>query len=315
MSKFPSAIPIPEDVDQARKTRQRQISSAGWFGIVCRLCVIAFELLGSWYYQSSVLFVDAVGTLADVFTTLILLLCITLAAKPPDKNHPFGHGRYEPLAGLQLGILLLFTGGWLTLTQGITLWQHKVHYFIDHAAWIIPFLAAILLHLAACRAKNTAQQQDCSALLAEANHLKIDAWNSLFATFMLAIGTQLHSYAGLLDTLGAFLIAFTMILAGFFSARENIHQIMDRTPSDSYFIKVRKAAKSVPGVLDTEKVRIMRYGPDAHVDIDIEVDPSMRVDDAHKISQQVRVAIQRAWPDVRDATVHIEPFYPGDHDG
>ena len=65
--------------------------------------------------------------------------------------------------------------------------------------------------------------------------------------------------------------------------------------------------------LAPEKIRIQRYGPDAHVDIDIEVKPSLTVDKAHKISQQVRREIQKAWPAVRDVTVHIEPYYANDH--
>lgn len=65
--------------------------------------------------------------------------------------------------------------------------------------------------------------------------------------------------------------------------------------------------------MDTEKTRIQLYGPDAHVDIDIEVDPELSVQKAHKISQEVRIEIQKAWPAVRDVTVHIEPYYPNDH--
>ena len=88
---------------------------------------------------------------------------------------------------------------------------------------------------------------------------------------------------------------------------------MDRIPEDRFFNTVRQAAKHVEGVLETEKIRIQRYGPDAHVDIDIEVDPGLTVEVAHAISQKVRVEIQKAWPAVRDVTVHIEPYYSGDH--
>jgi divalent metal cation (Fe/Co/Zn/Cd) transporter len=76
---------------------------------------------------------------------------------------------------------------------------------------------------------------------------------------------------------------------------------------------VRDAAKSVDGVCDTEKIRIQQHGPNAHVDIDVEVDPHMTVERAHEISQKVRRAIQTAWPQVLDVTVHIEPYYENDH--
>jgi divalent metal cation (Fe/Co/Zn/Cd) transporter len=76
---------------------------------------------------------------------------------------------------------------------------------------------------------------------------------------------------------------------------------------------VKEAALKVEGVLATEKVLIQSYGPDAHVDIDIEVAPNLSVEVAHKLTQKVRAEIQKAWPAVRDVIVHIEPYYPGDH--
>ena len=104
-----------------------------------------------------------------------------------------------------------------------------------------------------------------------------------------------------------------MIVMGVYAVRNNLHQLLDRVPDAHFFDTVTKAAKIVPGVLDTEKIRIQLYGPDAHVDIDVEVDPQLSVEKAHEISQKVRVEIQKEWPAVRDVTVHIEPYYPNDH--
>ena len=78
-------------------------------------------------------------------------------------------------------------------------------------------------------------------------------------------------------------------------------------------MRVRNAAMTVTGVCDTEKIRIQQYGPDAHVDIDVEVDPTLSVEQAHTISQHVRTKIQIAYPNVQDVVVHIEPYYPDDH--
>ncbi|MFG0294568.1 MAG: cation diffusion facilitator family transporter, partial [Maioricimonas sp. JB045] len=82
---------------------------------------------------------------------------------------------------------------------------------------------------------------------------------------------------------------------------------------DVHFDRVRTSAMRVEGVQDVEKLRIQQAGPDAHVDIDIEVDPEMSVADAHVITQHVRAQIQADWPFVRDVVVHVEPFYRDDH--
>ena len=104
-----------------------------------------------------------------------------------------------------------------------------------------------------------------------------------------------------------------MVCIGCAAAWSNLDQILDRIPSKEYFKRVHIAALSVQGVLATEKVRIQSYGPDAHVSIDIEVDPHLTVEIAHEITQKVRLAIQLAWPAVRDVIVHVEPFYENDH--
>jgi hypothetical protein len=97
------------------------------------------------------------------------------------------------------------------------------------------------------------------------------------------------------------------------AAKNNIHQLLDRTPDDSYFTLVRDAAMKASGVHATEKILIQVYGPDAHVSIDVEVDPHLSVEVAHEITQKVRHEIQVAWPAVRDVIVHVEPYYEGDH--
>ena len=104
-----------------------------------------------------------------------------------------------------------------------------------------------------------------------------------------------------------------MVVLGAAAARENFHQLLDRTPDEAHFEQVKSAALRVGGVLGVEKVRIQHAGPDAHVDIDIEVDPEMNVAAAHVITQHVRAEIQRDWPSVREVVVHVEPYYPGDH--
>jgi divalent metal cation (Fe/Co/Zn/Cd) transporter len=133
------------------------------------------------------------------------------------------------------------------------------------------------------------------------------------AAGVLFLGQIVPEWSPSFDKIGALLLAIVMILLGIRSIRENGAQLMDRIPEPHYFDKVKRAAMGVSGVRDTEKTKIQLYGPDAHVAIDIEVDPRLQVDQAHLISQKVRDAIFRELPEVKDVIVHIEPYYPGDH--
>jgi cation diffusion facilitator family transporter len=161
--------------------------------------------------------------------------------------------------------------------------------------------------------RTVATEQKSPALLAEALHFRTDSLNSGFALLALVAAALFPEVSGLCDRVGAIAIALCMTGMGLFGAKKNLNQLLDRTPESELFDLVQHAAMHVEGVLGTEKIRIMHYGPDAHVDIDIEVDPHLSVEVAHTISQHVRLSIQNAWPQVQDVTVHIEPYYKDDH--
>lgn len=313
MSHFPEPIQLPDDVLTARQSRNKQVLRAAGLGISIRTTIILIELIGVYAFGSSALLMDALSSVVDVVSTLFLILCIKLAERPPDKEHPFGHGRYEPLVGLQLGLLLVVIGGGMLFQQTFQLSQPVTDTVIDKRTWIFSLVALVLLEISYQVVMRTAKRQRSPALAADAVHYRIDGITSLFATIALLVAAYFPQWSVQIDHLGAISIAILMIGIGLYAARGNLDQIMDKVPDQDFFNQVRDAAAKVIGVLGTEKIRIQLYGPDAHVDIDVEVDPQMPVEAAHTISQKVRIEIQKAWPAVRDVTVHIEPFYPGDH--
>lgn len=314
MSKFPEPIQPPPDVYLERIKRHQQLMHSGRTGIIIRSSIIIFELIGFLWVNSAALFLDAMSSLVDVISSCFLLLCIRLAKRPPDSNHPFGHGRYEPLGGLLLGLLLVVTGIVLFIQQvfGAAVEQADPRPMTPWA-WIFPLTAVFLLEFSSRILLWTARCQNSPALAADAFHYRIDSITSLLATIALILAAYWPEWGHHLDHLGAVAISMFMIGIGLFASKENLDQLLDKMPDDSFFEKVRQAAASVIGVKGTEKIRIQSYGPDAHVDIDVEVDPELSVDVAHQISQQVRVEIQKAWPAVQDVTVHIEPYYANDH--
>lgn len=313
MSHYPDPIQLPEYVEQERIERQKTILSSATYGIVIRLSIIALEVVGVIFFGSSALLMDAISSLIDMTSSLILIIGIRIASKPPDAHHPFGHGRLEPLMGLQLGVMLVVVGVGMLLYQSFLIVDEPRTLPIDNRTWIFPFVAMILLEICYRVVMQAAKTKHSPALAADAIHYRIDGITSLFATLALALGAWYPNLSLTFDHIGAILISGLMMGLGGYAAKNNIHQLMDRVPNVAFFERVKLAAMAVEGVKDTEKIRIQLYGPDAHVDIDIEVDPELSVERAHEISQKVRAEIQKKWSAVRDVTVHIEPYYPGDH--
>lgn len=313
MPKFPNPLTIPINVYLLRDKRNKEIAKAIKIGISFRIAIILFELIGVILVNSSALFLDAISSLTDVISSLFLLFCMKLAQRPPDRDHPFGHGRYEPLGGLLLGIFLVVLGIVMLVQQVLGIYQGEIQRQIHSWAWIFPVVAVIGLEIAYQKLIQTSRQQHSPALAADAVHYRLDSLTSLVAAVTLGVAAVWPASGLIIDHFGAICIAFFMIGMGVAAAQKNFHQLTDKVPDSQFFSIVKTAALKARGVQGTEKIRIQQYGPDAHVDIDVEVNPLLTVEKAHKISQQVRLEIQKAWPSVRDVTVHIEPYYVNDH--
>jgi len=309
--KFPEKLKLPPKVHAARRERIQQLTWITAIGISARLFISCLELGAYYFFDSAALLLDALSGLFDIATSLFLLVSLRLATRPPDTNHPFGHGRFEPLAGLLIGFSLVGAGIALFYQQIQAPMAAESHF--PAWLWLLPASAAFLLEICYQRMRWIAQEKGSAALAADANHFRTDGLSSLLAAGALIAGLFSPAMAHAFDHWGAIAISVLMVFLGLNALRENLRQLLDQKPESALFKRVRKAAESVEGVLGTEKIGIQNYGPDAHVDIDIELDPKLTVDKAHTISQHVRLAIQTEWPEVRDVTVHVEPYYPNDH--
>ena len=310
---FPEQVPLNDSVYEARKARNQAIIKVALIGIIVRLVIVVLEFIGFCVFDSKTLLFDSLATLADVVSSLVLVCSIKLAERPPDLEHPFGHGRYEPIAGLQLGLFLTIAGAGLFWQQITALWSPQQHENINSYVWMFALVSVMLLEFSYRKLKKVAIEQKSPALLAEAMHFRTDSLNSVLALAALVSAAFFPDVSVICDRIGALLIALCMCGVGLFAAKKNLNQLLDRIPEVEFFDKVKQAALKVAGVKGTEKIRIQHYGPDAHVDIDVEVDPLLSVEVAHEISQHVRRSIQNEWPQVQDVTVHIEPFYENDH--
>lgn len=312
-SKFPDPVKPPEYVEVARKKRCEAITHSVKIGTAVRLFIIMLELVGVIWYGSATLLLDALATCVDVISSILLIIFIRLAERPPDDDHPFGHGRYEPLAGLHLGLFLIVIGVTMLAKQSFNLYAEEHQELLSPYLWGIPAVAVILLELAYRYMRRVAKETKSSALLAEAAHFRVDIITSIVALMALLFASIYTNSGQIFDHFGAMIISIFMVCLGLSAAKENLQQLMDKRPDEKYFEIVKGAACRAEGVEDVEKIKIQLFGPDAHVSVDVEVDPQLSVFEAHEITQHVRAEIQKDWPSVRDVIVHVEPYFPGDH--
>jgi cation diffusion facilitator family transporter len=283
------------------QTGQR-VAAAGM--VVSGVLAVIKLFAGIWGHSTAVI-ADGLESAADVFASGFVLLGLTLAAKPPDSNHPYGHGRAEILTGLFIGLVLTAGGALISYGSAHRLGQPREP-IAGYVVW--PLVASAVAKTLLATAKfRYGRKLRSTALIA-------DAWNDtmdiLSATVALvAVGLSLSDPVRFLDAdrYGAFLVGLIVIFTGVRVTRDTALQLMDTMPDDRLVSQIRAVAATVPGVLGVEKCFARKTGLRWHVDLHVEVNPELTVRQSHNIAHEVRLKIRETLDWVADVLVHVEP--------
>jgi cation diffusion facilitator family transporter len=255
--------------------------------------------------HSAAVTADGFESAADVFTSGMVLVGMTIAARPPDENHPYGHGRVEILTGLLLGFLLFGAG----LIIALHAWTGAGNVETPPAAYAIwPVLISIGVKFAMVTYKRrAAQQYSSSALRADAANDAVDIVSGVVAMTALLLTLQYPNRYPRADQYGAFIVGAIVMATAVRVAYEAAMHLMDTMPDDIAMEDIRKAAVTVPDVVGVEKCFARKTGLKYHVDLHLEVDPDITVRASHDIAQRVRERVCELLPWVADVLVHVEP--------
>jgi cation diffusion facilitator family transporter len=274
-------------------------------GMVVSGALALIKIVAGLSGHSTSVVADGLESASDVFASGFVLLGLTLAAIPPDENHPYGHGRVETLTGLLIGMIL--TAGGVLISFSSIQKLGRPHEVL--ASFVIyPLLLSLLAK--ACLA---AYKFHYGKRL-KSDALRADAWNdmmdSVSATVaLIAVGLTLldpNRFAES-DRYGGALVGLLVIGTGVRVAYDTAMQLIDTMPGDHLMAELRDAARTEPGVRGVEKCFARKTGLKYHVDLHLEVDPDMTVRQSHDIAHQVRLRIMDKLDWVADVLVHVEP--------
>ncbi len=248
---------------------------------------------------------DGLESASDVFASGFVLLGLTLAAKPADHEHPYGHGRIEILTGLLIGLALSAAGA-LICYGSIARLGRETAEVASYVIW------PLLLSLSAKAVLSVYKFRYAKRL--KSASLTADAWNDFIDTIsaiaaLSAVGLTLVDQKRFADadSYGGFIVGLIVIGVGVKVAYETSLQLMDTMPDEASMSAIRAAAMQVAGVRGVEKCFARKTGLQYHVDLHLEVDGSMTVRQSHDIAHQVRERIMHTLDWVADVLVHVEP--------
>jgi cation diffusion facilitator family transporter len=255
--------------------------------------------------HSTAVVADGLESGGDVFASGFVLLALTLAAKPADENHPYGHGRVETLTGLLIGLVLTAGGALISYVSFERLGQPRQP-LAFYVVWPLALSLAAKTGLAGFKF-HYGRKLKSAALVA-------DAWNDAMDTLsavaaLIAVGLTLSDPVRYLDAdrWGGFVVGLIVIAAGARVAHDTAMQLMDTMPDDDLMNQIRLTAAGVPGVRGVEKCYARKTGLQYHVDLHLEVDPNLTVRQSHQIAHEVRQRVTKTLDWVADVLVHVEP--------
>ena len=287
------------------KTRLKRSLRVTFIGLAVNVVLAVGKLTAGILGNSYALIADAVESLADVFSSVIVWRGVVVAAAPADEDHPYGHGKAEPIAAAIVASVLLFAA------LGITVQAIRA-IFTPHEG-PAPFTLAVLLTTILVKeglfrfVMREGTEIESSVVRTDAWHHRSDAITSLAAAVGISIallgGRAFASADSIAAVVGAAIIAWN----GWHLLRPALDELMDTAPSKSFSAQIQGIAGNVAGVDAVEKCIVRKMGFHYFVDMHVEVDPRMTVQRGHEIAHQVKDEIRAKLPSVHDVLVHIEP--------
>ena len=282
-------------------SRLRALSRVTLLAAVANLMLVVLKggagLLGG----SSVLIADAVHSLSDLATDVVALVSIRVAAKPPDEDHPYGHGRYETLGTAVLGVILLGAAvaiaweaasrfGQSVVPAAITLWVAGLSIAVKEVLFQITI--------------RVGRRHESPLVVANAWHHRSDALSSVAALAGIA-GARMGF--PILDPAAAVMVAALIAKMAISLLVGAVQEVTDTALQREMLRDLGADIRRLPGVVSLHKLRARRMGPRVLVDLHVQVDPSTTVSDGHQVAERVREFVFREHRGVSEVLVHIDP--------
>lgn len=275
-------------------------------GIIGNVFLSAFKFVAGIMGNSSAMVSDAVHSLSDVFATFIAFLGVRFGRREADASHPYGHERIESLAAVVLGLILLVTGvgiGWVGLEKILA---------GNYESLPIPGMIALIAAIVSIAVKegmfwytrHWARVIRSSAFEADAWHHRSDAMSSIGA--LVGVGGSMLGYP-VLDPIASVVICLFILKQGISIIYDALKKMLDTSCGEQFEKEVRQLVDAEDQVERIDMLRTRMFGDKVYIDMEIAIDGSMQLTDAHAIAERVHDDIEHAFPEVKHIMIHVNP--------
>ena len=273
--------------------------------LVGNVVLVFVKLITGVLGNSFALIADAIESLGDVFSSFIIFLGLRVSDKPSDDDHPFGHGKVEPIISFIVVLFLIVSAGFIAY-QAIDNIQSPQKM---PSPYTLIVLAGVVIYkeLFYQFVSKKSKQTSSTSLKADAWHHRSDAITSLAAFIGIAMALLLGEGYEHLDDWAALVASAIIVVNAYFVFRPALGELLDEQNHDEMIDEVRYYSEQVPGVIDTEKCFIRKFGMRYVVDIHVRVSASLTVAEGHTIGHDVQDIVRENFPHIEHVFTHVEP--------
>lgn len=286
-------------------TNEQTAVKATYFSLIGNTILAIIKGLAGFFGNSYALIADAIESTTDIFSSFLVLFGIKYSNRPADENHPYGHGRAEPL-------ITFLVVGFLITSAVIIAHESIINIQTPHnlpKTWTLFVLGAIIIwkEISFRIVLKRSIESNSSSLKADAWHHRSDAITSVAAFVGISIALFLGKGYESADDWAALFASTFILYNSYLIFRPALGEIMDEHLYDNVVLSIRKVAGTVEGIVTTEKCFIRKSGMKYHVDLHAVVDATISVKAGHDLAHTLKDTLRAEIPELGHVLIHIEP--------
>lgn len=290
--------------------REKEIYKVTLIGSAVNAVLIVLKFIAGFAGRSSAMVADAVHSLSDFISDVIVLVFVKIAGKPTDKGHDYGHGKFETLATVIIGILLMLAGIGLMI-NGIETVVRSLH----GETLERPTMLALIVAVASIASKewlyrftvSRGKKLNSQAVIANAWHHRSDAVSSLGTLIGISGAMFLGEKWRILDPIAAIVVSVLIIKSGYDIVKPCIGELLEASLPDDKEKEIEKLVLSVPGIVFIHNLRTRRIGNGIAVDLHAKMDGNLSLSEAHEKATAAEKAIKKEFGENSIINIHMEP--------
>lgn len=291
-------------------SREKEIYKVTLIGTAVNALLIVLKLVAGIVGRSSAMVADSVHSLSDFVTDAIVLIFVRIAGLPSDKGHDYGHGKYETLATLIIGLILAMAGVGL-LISGI----EQVARCFNGELLPRPRMVALIVAILSIVSKEwlyrytvkVGRATESKAVIANAWHHRSDAVSSVGTLVGIAGAMFLGEQWRILDPLAAVMVSMFIIKSGYDIIRPSVSELLEASLPDNQEREIRTLVMSIDGIKNVHNLRTRRIGCTIAADMHVKMDGGMSLSEAHALTTRAERAIKSRFGENSIVTIHMEP--------